>query len=176
MPTTKEKNKENQRRFYYSMSDEKRKKFNQQRYRKYKAKYNSRSKQWALDNPEKAQAATHNSQIRMKYPEIYESTNITNKELAEWLIKNREAVCPYCGDRANHIDHIQPLASGGSHSWENIRLQSDIYLWRIHELCEIGWEPYAVSTDTSGGGEFSIKSDEVYHFRKEIEQKLASAQ
>lgn len=111
-----------QNEWYHRMDDEEKRAHNQARYNKYKDKYNARSKQWALDNPHKSQAAAHNGAVKNKYPDAFSNSNITNKDLSEWVLKHRNCECVYCGRESTHIDHIVPLSKGGEHQWSNIQM------------------------------------------------------
>ena len=108
--------------WYHALSEQEKKLHNQQRYRKYKTRYNNNSAKWAKANPHKGQAAVHNCTVKKNYPELWAATDITNAALADWLLKKRGQPCVYCGDPAYHIDHIVPLSKGGPHTWKNIQL------------------------------------------------------
>lgn len=117
-----EKNRKNQAEWRNRMTKEERKEFDRLRYLKYKEKYNEQSSQWAKDNPHKAHASAHQTTVRTKYPDTYAKTDIKTHALASWLKEQRGSECPYCGAEAYHIDHKNPLAKGGSHTWDNIEM------------------------------------------------------
>lgn len=104
------------------MTAEERKEYDRLRYLKYKEKYNAQSSRWAKDNPHKAHASTHQTTVQTKYPEAFATTDIKTHALASWLKEKRGTECPYCGAPAYHIDHKNPLARGGSHTWDNIEI------------------------------------------------------
>lgn len=101
---------------------EKRKLYDRQKYLRNKGKYAERSKAWTQNNRHKSQASVHQHTVFKKYPETEGSTDITVKELAVWVDSRRGTPCPYCGGPAFHIDHINPLARGGLHTWSNIEM------------------------------------------------------
>lgn len=117
-----EKNRQYQAEWRARLSKEAKKAHDRARYLRNKEKYNEQSARWAKDNPHKSHAATHQTTVRTKYPEIYEKTDIKTHELASWLSFARGQDCPYCGSPAYHIDHKTPLAKGGSHTWDNIEI------------------------------------------------------
>lgn len=117
-----ERNREANRKYFSKMSDEERKEFYRNRYQKNKEKYNAQSREWAKKNREKSQAATHNKTVKTKYPEACLANEISNNDLANWIIENKKGRCPYCGEPPTAIDHKVPLAKGGSHTWDNIQL------------------------------------------------------
>lgn len=117
-----EKNRQYNKAYFARMTAEERKKFYRDRYYKYKDRYNKQSKQWAKDNPEKSQASVHQTTIRTKYPEAYKHTDISTKDLVVWIKNHRSQECKYCGQSSTHIDHIVPLAQGGTHTWSNIQM------------------------------------------------------
>lgn len=115
-------NKEHQRAWRARLKGEARKEFDSSRYQRNKAKYLERSRAFAKANPHISQAATHQSTVSRKYPDLFAASTITNKQLAEYLRIHRGTPCYYCTDPATHLDHIVPLSYNGAHAWENIRM------------------------------------------------------
>lgn len=115
-------NKKHQAEWRNRMTKEERKEFDRLRYIKYKEKYNEQSAKWQQDNPHKSHASSHQASLRTRYPEAFAVTDIKTHELAAWLKEKRGTECPYCGAPAYHIDHKNPLAKGGSHTWDNIEI------------------------------------------------------
>jgi 5-methylcytosine-specific restriction endonuclease McrA len=48
-------------------------------------------------------------------------------EVCDWEDKEEKGGVVVCGNRYPSIDHVVPLARGGEHSWENVRL--------AHRIC-----------------------------------------
>lgn len=117
-------NRESFKRWYDKLSDDKlkRREYDKKKYQKAKESGYKSNKEWSKKNPHIAQASSHNTAIRTKYPELYETTDIVTKDLSAWLKENRGKPCPYCGSPSVHIDHITPLARTGTHTWDNIEL------------------------------------------------------
>lgn len=87
-----------------------------------KQRRKEQSARWSKANPRKAQASTHQNTIMRKYPEAFHSSDIDTKALVLWLEENYGTPCIYCTLSSSHIDHIVPLAKGGAHTWDNIRM------------------------------------------------------
>lgn len=117
-----EKNRKHQQAWRSRLRGESRKEFDRERYKRNKAAYLRRSKAWAKANPEHAQASTHNTSVRKRYPEQYASTDITVEALRDWLKLKRNTPCRYCLEPATYIDHVIPLSAGGQHVWANIQI------------------------------------------------------
>ena len=119
-----ERNREANRRYFAKMTDEERKQFYRDRYHRTKSngRQKVQSKQWRLANPEAAQASSHQTNLKLKHPKAYETSDITVKGLRDWLKERRDTACTYCGNPGVHIDHIVPLSKGGEHTWTNITI------------------------------------------------------
>lgn len=80
------------------------------------------SRLWRKNNPEKVKniARAHNAKRYAAY-----SSGVTAKSLRIWL-DEQDLVCFYCGrdctDGSFEIDHFYPLARGGKHELENLRI------------------------------------------------------
>jgi hypothetical protein len=116
-------------------------------------------------NPEQAQVRAHNSRIRLRYPEIWKISTITNKSLHEWVLAQPKD-CPYkglnpgCNGIAKEIDHRVPLSREGAlHTLENLQL-----------ICE----PCNRSKHDQTEEEF-LKSLESQEVKKSIPSKLSLA-
>ena len=85
--------------------------------------HNKRGTAWAYKERTKSQAAAHNRTVLTRYPHLQETSDITNASLARWLDEHRGSPCTFCSEpNATHIDHIIPLARGGSHTFDNIQI------------------------------------------------------
>ena len=122
MSPSAEKNRHYNKAYFKRMTPEQRNQFNKAKYQKYKARYNAQSKQWAKDNREKSQASCHQNTVRKKYQQAFETGDISTTELVDWLVARRGTACKYCGQPSTHIDHVESLAKGGTHTWTNIQM------------------------------------------------------
>jgi len=94
--------------------------------RKYRASQDpqfalDRAKAWREANPEKRAAISMNYKCRRR---AWLEGGPTGAELAAWIAA-QEKVCTYCSSEcANefHVDHFMPLAKGGAHALENLRI------------------------------------------------------
>lgn len=90
----------------------------------------ARSIAWSRANPFKVRASIYQVQIKKIFPQLFELTDITTKELAVWLEKNWNQPCKYCGEPSTKIDCILPLPHG-AYIWDNIHLIcSWCYVWK----------------------------------------------
>lgn len=67
-------------------------------------------------------ATSHNSQVLRRCPTAETGSDISNQALKEWLEEKFGCTCPYCGQPADSIDHVVPLAKGGTHTFSNLEL------------------------------------------------------
>jgi hypothetical protein len=85
-------------------------------------KVNERSKRWAKRNPEKI-AARVNIRRAIKIGASIGDPKTIAKWEKSWRFK-KSAICYWCSERVStktcHMDHINPLSRGGSHSIENL--------------------------------------------------------
>lgn len=72
-----------------------------------------RKRRYAKDNPEKIRLADSRRRTRLKQAQVYK---ISDKDLRH--LEN--APCFYCGKKAEHFDHVIPIARGGSHGIGNL--------------------------------------------------------
>jgi len=81
-----------------------------------------RNKAWMLKNPERASRISHTRRARKIAATIGNTATIAKWEKS-WRNSN-SVICYWCGShvagRKAHLDHIQPLSKGGSHSIENL--------------------------------------------------------
>lgn len=76
---------------------------------------------WRKDNPDKVKASTHNTGVKRRHQ--LSLTTLSNVELHTWL-STQSPICTYCGIICPdfHIDHIEPLATGGLHEISNLTI------------------------------------------------------
>lgn len=87
----------------------------------YRKKAQDRTKKWALDNPERAKANSQASRIKRRG---IEAIGIHTAEDVKRIIKMQKGKCAYCKVKLGkryHLDHIVPLARGGSNFARNIQ-------------------------------------------------------
>jgi len=100
-----------------------------------KESINLRTAKWAVDNPEKRRASA--LRMQLENPESHRlaehnrrarkraSGGILSKGLSDKLFKLQKGLCVCCkqplGDNY-HLDHIMPLAKGGSNNDDNMQL------------------------------------------------------
>ena len=70
-------------------------------------------KEWRKANPDKAMYYNNLRRTRMNDNGIYE---VTAKDLSRLMAQP----CFYCGNKAEHVDHVVPIARGGCHSIGNL--------------------------------------------------------
>lgn len=78
------------------------------------------SAKWKAANPEAVRTGTHNRRARKRA-----NGGILSKNLSERLFKLQRGKCACCGLPLGddyHLDHIMPLALGGSNTDDNIQL------------------------------------------------------
>ena len=89
---------------------------------KRKEHYTLKAKEWAEKNKDKIKVIKNN--YKHKRREIERSTPIPSNELHRWE-KEQIKICSYCGCDCidnYHIDHIEPLSTGGGHSIDNLTI------------------------------------------------------
>lgn len=72
--------------------------------------------------PEYTQAKGHNQRVKVKYPEIWAKSTITNEILTQWVVDHKGETCSYCDRPGVEIDHRVPLSGGGEHSLDNLQM------------------------------------------------------
>jgi HNH endonuclease len=78
-----------------------------------------RTRQWAIDNPEQAKVNRRNGKARRRHvPGTH-----TADDIAE-ILKAQKGRCAYCRNKlgAYEVDHIKPVAKGGTNDRRNIQL------------------------------------------------------
>lgn len=73
------------------------------------------------NKPELLRVNNQEQRVKRKY-EISKETSSTKQEIKAW-IKEELKICTYCGiscESSYHIDHIDPLSKGGTHTLSNL--------------------------------------------------------
>lgn len=81
-----------------------------------------RQRLYDRSRPEYTQAKGHNQRVKVKYPEIWQKSTITNEILTEWVTQHKGETCSYCDSPGIEIDHRVPLSAGGLHELENLQM------------------------------------------------------
>jgi len=90
------------------------------RYKKDPEKYKQLIKEWKNNNKDKKRIYEQNRRARKKKSNGVLPTNIREK-----LFKLQNGKCPCCGNFLgddSHLDHILPLALGGTNTVDNVQL------------------------------------------------------
>lgn len=98
-------------------------------YQENKDRAQALSAAWYAANPERSREIKrrHKAKMRQEQPERVAVTRrlemskrrLTGVDVTYGVIVARDP-CAYCGDAGGTIDHIMPLAYGGSNDWENL--------------------------------------------------------
>lgn len=102
--------------------EEKREEINESKRKYYHERGKEVGKVWATKNYDKI--LTYAKNAKHKRREIERSTPIPSNELHRWE-KEQIKICSYCGCDCidnYHIDHIEPLSTGGEHSIDNLTI------------------------------------------------------
>lgn len=81
-----------------------------------------RKKEYAANNQEKVRAWSKTAKVKRRTSE--RQVKITSLELRQWTSEQIK-VCVYCGQSCQtdyHIDHIDPLSAGGTHTLNNLTI------------------------------------------------------
>ncbi len=81
-------------------------------YEEHRAERIEADRRWRAENPEKAAALARSQAIRRRAGRDDES--------AEWAAIVVADPCVYCGEPAHEVEHIVPLAGGGTNDWMNL--------------------------------------------------------
>jgi 5-methylcytosine-specific restriction endonuclease McrA len=111
-----------QKEAYAAMSPMQRKEYNRAHYLKFRESDLRKAKKRQKVLPWMAQAGTHNGRVKQRFPDIFAESEITTRELGEYIRVTRGTECAYCGQESTQIDHIQPMSLGGAHSWDNLQM------------------------------------------------------
>ena len=82
-----------------------------------------RTKQWALENPEKARANAKVAKHRRRALERNAIGSFTAEDIAS-IFKAQRGKCAYCRKKLGddmHVDHIIPLVDGGANDRKNLQ-------------------------------------------------------
>ena len=77
---------------------------------------------WKQNNPGKAKAISDNDRHRRRL--LKKTSDLSTKDLAIWT-EEQPKLCSYCGQSCStnfHIDHIDPLSKGGTHTLDNLTI------------------------------------------------------
>ena len=94
-------------------NSEKVKQMNQEYSAKHREVLREKNKQWALNNPEKKNLKEARRRATKRNNGVF---LVDAKEVKQMMQKP----CFYCGQKAEHIDHIIPISRGGRHSIGNL--------------------------------------------------------
>lgn len=70
-----------------------------------------KDREWSRSNPEWKRAYDNHRRALLGGPPSTESV--------EYIAILRADRCAYCGNEAGHVDHIEPIVSGGANDWPN---------------------------------------------------------
>jgi 5-methylcytosine-specific restriction endonuclease McrA len=108
-------------RAYVERNAEKLKAQNKARYERNKPKLLEQAKAWKERNPEKRRLISQTYKHRRR---ATEKSGMTWRELEAWK-RSQAKICYWCGagcKRSYVVDHYVPLAKGGTHTAENLRI------------------------------------------------------
>lgn len=93
------------------------------KYRAAKGKdhYSKLSRKWVSSNKDKRAVISKNYKAKRRLR--IEKSSLTTKDIQGWL-QYQPRLCTYCGTycESYHIDHVEPLAKGGTHELENLTI------------------------------------------------------
>ena len=105
---------------------------NKQRKKQYDAVYTQQPKQkqrknelnliWRQNNPDKVKAIADNDRHTRRVQT--KASTLSTKALAKWT-QEQPKICSYCSCTCStnfHIDHIDPLSKGGTHTLDNLTI------------------------------------------------------
>lgn len=78
----------------------------------------------AYQKANRSDASRRVKEWRQRNPESYREQKVARRyaydaETRAYLRIIRKDGCTYCGDSMQHVDHIDPVVSGGQHHWTN---------------------------------------------------------
>ena len=91
------------------------------------------NKVWRTNNRDKIRLTAHRRRARIRDAKI---NSVTSKDIKQLLSKP----CIYCGEKAEHVDHVVPLSRGGSHSLGNLAPSCQICNLRKNKKFVIEWK------------------------------------
>ena len=94
--------------------------YNAKYYEKNKERITIRNNAWILANPESRKLRNHTRRAKVK-----QVGGVLSKDIGERLFKLQKGICPCCRmplGKDYHLDHIVPIALGGSNTDDNIQL------------------------------------------------------
>ncbi len=107
-------------------------KYNREYQRQYRAtkpeKDREAKRKYRLSNPDKVRESVHKWQV--KHPDVMRAnakkrraslmTSVAEAPTVEQIATLMKDPCVYCGDPSEHMDHVIPLARGGTHEIDNL--------------------------------------------------------
>jgi len=97
-----------------------RREYQRQWYAENKEKHNARIRRWIENNP--ARNRDNNRRKDHRKRDVY---GVIPKDIHERLFAEQMGICICCGDRLGddyHLDHIMPIALGGTNDERNLQL------------------------------------------------------
>lgn len=113
--------------------------------------YGSRNaRKWALDNPDRRRAISHNYSSKRR---VWESTSgWINPKDWERTVRLFNRRCAYCGATGDlHMDHVVPLSRGGTHTIGNVVPACPSCNLSKHNKFLTEWRLWQTRTSTVGG-------------------------
>ena len=102
---------------------------------------NESVKIWAKNNPEKTRHFKARNRAKRNQAKVF---SVTKKDITRLA----QSLCFYCGAKAQHIDHVIPLARGGTHGIGNLvsacrrcnlqKSSKTIMEWRLWKIRVLG--------------------------------------
>lgn len=85
-----------------------------------------KAQEWRAKNPERAREQAHRSYRKNRAANVARSTarnrgfRMVSKDTLDYREILRNDPCAYCAAPMEHVEHIVPVARGGSNEWDNL--------------------------------------------------------